>query len=291
MSQKKLVFVAGPYVGELGWELFSWQPMVRRCFLRARPDESIVFTGRGRSLFYPWVDKVLTVEGLPNIPSECLAWHNLQNHYSELQQAIQFVKQYVELNYPQEQWDTYVLNYDSIGGNLNDAHYQKGEPDLLKGDPKLAEQLVGENDGLIALCVRDREMSDWRNWPYKHWTELGRRLVASGETPVYLGQIQDPDSWVTPEGAINLLNQTDLNKALSVLSCRCRLAVGGSTGLMHLASRASVDHLVWGVEKNIPRYAETNWFGARHRVLPCGWHPPVDYIWTETKEALRWAAK
>ena len=25
--------IAGPFIGEVGWECFNWQPMVRKCFL------------------------------------------------------------------------------------------------------------------------------------------------------------------------------------------------------------------------------------------------------------------
>ena len=65
----KEIFVAGPYVGEFGWEVFSWQPMVRRAWLEAErktdAERCIVVTKHPSQPLYPWAGEVLGLEDLP----------------------------------------------------------------------------------------------------------------------------------------------------------------------------------------------------------------------------------
>jgi len=46
------VLVTGPYVGEIGWELMSWQARVRRVFETGGFDRLVVLGSAGRSAFY-----------------------------------------------------------------------------------------------------------------------------------------------------------------------------------------------------------------------------------------------
>ncbi len=272
MSEKKIL-VAGPYLGELGWELFAWQPMVRAQWLEYQPDRTVVYTSPGREKFYRFADEVRSLINLPELESECMAWTNLHQHKDVWRRAIDSVKRTTIQEFPEKQGYKIRLFNTDILKALNQPYYERGEPDLLRGDGAEANALLGDPDErrIVALCVRDREMSDFRNWSYDNWFKLGQALIGDGWTPVYLGKIRSPERWKVPQGSIDLTNRTTLDQALSVLSERSELAIGGSTGLTHLASRAGVDHIVWGVPKNVVRYYETNWFGARFMVLPNGW--------------------
>ena len=46
------VLVTAPYVGEIGWELMSWQARVRWCFGQSKFDRLVVIGGAGKSAFY-----------------------------------------------------------------------------------------------------------------------------------------------------------------------------------------------------------------------------------------------
>ena len=77
---KQTILIAAPYVGELGWELFAWQPMVRAQYLEIKPDKCIVFAGKGRNHFYSFADAVRTVDGIPPMEAECMGWHNMNQY-------------------------------------------------------------------------------------------------------------------------------------------------------------------------------------------------------------------
>jgi hypothetical protein len=140
---------------------------------------------------------------------------------------------------------------------------------------------------LIVLCVRDRPMSDYRNWPIRKWHELASRLP--GDVKV-VGGVQDRRAWedifANSDNRIYLnVNETSIDDLIRLFSV-ADLAIGGSTGTLHLASRCACDHLVWGGEKEVFRYAETNWGGANYRVMEVGWDPDVDEVVRNAKEML-----
>jgi len=154
--------VAGPFVGELGWELFSWQPMVRRIWLDNRPDKTIIYTRPGRRWFYRFADEVRDQQ-LPGYEAECLAWHDLPLHADEFRKAIEAVQRRSKEEF--KVGHLILFGYPALK-ELNRPYYSKGSPDLLYGEEDRATELLGDLTNVVTLCVRDREMSDFRNWPY-----------------------------------------------------------------------------------------------------------------------------
>ncbi len=52
-EDKKKTMVASPFVGELGWELFTWQPVMRNHFLQSGCNRMIVYTDQpGKESIY-----------------------------------------------------------------------------------------------------------------------------------------------------------------------------------------------------------------------------------------------
>ena len=107
-------------------------------------------------------------------------------------------------------------------------------------------------------------------------------FILGGVRETWKYEQEQPTQHVVDDGnAIDLTNKTTLDDCIEIF-CNTRnggLAVGGSTGLLHIASRCGMDHLVWGVEKNVVRYAETNWFGAANQVHhEWGWEPEPEQI-------------
>jgi len=85
---------------------------------------------------------------------------------------------------------------------------------------------------------------------------------------------------------IDLTNQTTLDDCLAIMN-RTRLAVGGSSGLLHLASRCGVNRVIWGDPRTIVRYAETNWFGSRFEYMSVGWAPQWEDVAAKAEEMLK----
>lgn len=280
MANLKKVFVAGPYVGELGWEIFSWQPLVRNQFLMGEFDKCIVYTGPGKDKLYPWAE-VRVPPNMPQHESECLCWRNLPEHVDELNNLIKTTVASVEQEFKgKAQIHPFTI---AMIQPWNQAHYEKGRPDLLRTKQEPSKSI--DDVKTIVLCVRDRELSDFRNWEYENWYSLAKKLKQKFNVTV-LGQIRKPDEWKMPDGVKDLTNQTTINDCIDIFSSECDLAVGGSTGLLHLASRCAAPHLVWGAEKNIIRYAESNWFGAAHKVYVWGWEPSIDQVYIAVNEFM-----
>ena len=269
--------ICGPFVGELGWELLSWQPLCRRYFIEAKPERAIVYTKPGRKLLYQFAE--VREHGLPDYESECNAWHDLPKHLDEFKKAI------ADLKEEAKKLNNCALFSPETIKKLNEMMWERGSPDLLHGDEKLAENKVGGLRNFVCLCVRDREMSDFRNLPYENWMELAERLMEIGWPVVFVGAIRNPADWKPPAGSIDLAGRTTIDECLSVIA-RARLAVGGSSGLLHLASRVGVDHLVWGDSNTTLRYHETNWFGCRVKYLPTGWRPRIEDLFAATRKML-----
>lgn len=278
------VLVTTPFVGELGWEIFSWQPMVRAAAISEPWDKVIVHTRPGRNLLYPWAEVRDNPPG-PDHEAECLLWHDFDKaKIDEFNAMTNAVAESAKAEFGE---NAAIYSISSLGlGRFNYPFYERGAPDLLKV-PITPHDNIGKSVPLTILCVRDRPMSDYRNWPVRKWRDLAERLP--GDVKV-VGRVQNQCAWedtfANADNRINLdVNETSIDDLIHLFSM-ADLAIGGSTGTLHLASRCACDHLVWGGEKEVHRYAETNWFGARHRVMEVGWDPDVDDVVKNAKEML-----
>lgn len=295
MSEKQRgtdVFVAGPHIGELGWECFCWQPLVRNVVL-STPDirRAIVYSSPGRDLLYDGVAEIRDWRGLydepedvPHNESECLVWHDMANHENELNNLIERMVTSARAEFGQQ---IRVFTPAALLPNMLDPRYMQGRPDLLRGDgavPDCAKGLGDTNMDVALLCVRDRAMSDQRNWDYGSWHDLADALADNGVLPAFIGQVRDREAWERDraENCVDLTDRTTIDDCIRIFAAvRARALVCGATGTVHLASRCACDHLSWGSEKNWQRYHETNWFGAQCRVLLQGFDPDPDAVANE----------
>ena len=278
---KKPPLVVGPYVGELGWEIISWQPLVRNIFMQEWHESCLVFGKPGRSLLYPFAEYV-EVEGLPQREEECIIWHNWGTDFQKELNAIgSHYKKLAMEKFGDGKFEWFW--YDRLGGVFNDLRFMQGRPDYLRGDG--TEIIKKDKRPVVVLCVRDRGMSDYRNWEYADWHDLAKGLVERDYQVVTIGSVRDREEWELPEDTIDLTNKTTINDCINLFH-QANIAVGGNTGTIHLASRCGCPHVSWGaqpesdgIDKVIRRVAETNWIGARSRVVTkFGWKPPAEGI-------------
>ncbi len=276
MPKKQRVLAAGPYVGEFGWECFSWQPQVRAAYLQGGFDRCLAYAGPGRS----WLYRFAETRALPDVPrheAECLGWANMPVYRAELEGQIRRMVEAAKA----EDYGATEITVMSLANlpNLADPGYGRSQPDLLYPDPLPKPSRFWRNNGKpkVALCVRDRPLADHRNWPYAHWARLCE-LLGSEADLVVVGGVSRRGEWRMPPSATDATNATTVDDLVELFA-GADLAAGGSTGALHLASRCGCDHLAWGPENPtrfpLPdRYAETNWFGARCKVLTeHAWQP------------------
>ncbi len=285
MEDKKTM-VASPFVGELGWELFTWQPVMRNHFLQSGCDRMVVYTDQpGKESIYQFADEVRVMDNVPSHESECMLWHNFNEGFKLELDAL--IKETLKLGKEEFGEDTQFFTYAMFQPKFNYEFYERGAPDLLRAAPNFAFEAVRiKNAPVITLCIRDRPMSDYRNWEFENWYDLANLLLADGYNVMSLGRIRDLAEWNMPVGVTDLVNKTSINDAINYMSGYCDLAVGGGTGLHHIASRCGKDHMAWGTERTQLRLCETNWFGAKQHCYVWGWDPDVDQVYEHVSHFL-----
>jgi hypothetical protein len=265
--------VALPYLGELGWLCFSWSPLVHRKFIDGNYDRCIVYCNGGVESLFPFAE--VRTFNPPHKPhqAEC-------NTVFEYRTSNDWFCQWTD------EFRTHHVGCDFLSG------FDGRHGDILF-NPRLPTSLhapsLAADDGRtsIALCVRDRSLGEHRNYPIEKWLEL-EELLSYDFNTIVVGKVRP--EWVDkPWVGQNFLNKTDISQLIGILSA-VDLAMGPSTGTLHLASRCKTDHLVWGVPRNVPRYNKTNWWGIQCKVLDTGFDTEVCSVithlehWWETGE-------
>ena len=268
------LLVVPPFVGELGWEILSWTNMVHKAYIEGQFSKCIVYGHPGRSLLYPFAE--YRPMELASHDSECMLWRNFPTMKAELdaignQVVAECKKEFAE-------FDMFWYNNLQV---FNKLMYERGTPFWIK--PSMS--IDREDRFSVVLCVRDRELSDFRNWQYQNWYDLATKLLEDNYDVIVIGGVRDVDAWKMPVGVHDLTNNTTIDQCVDIMH-GTDLAIGGSTGTMHLASRCGTDHYVWGSPNMVQRYAESNWMGAAHCVLPVGWLPTVEQVYDGVKEFI-----
>ena len=264
--------IALPYLGELGWLCFSWSPTVYRKFVEGSYDKCIVYCNGGAEALFPFAE-VRTFDPPPKpYQSEC---DSIYGSY-----ALQCKFQRWAEGFKKNHVGDFISGFDIKHGKLL---LDTGTPCPIHA-PSIAK---GDSRSSIALCVRDRDLGADRNYNIEKWLEL-EELLSYDFNTIIVGKVRP--EWVDkPWVGQNFLNKTDISQLIGILSA-VDLAMGPSTGTLHLASRCKTDHLVWGVPRNVPRYNKTNWWGIQCKVLDTGFDTEVCSVithlehWWETGE-------
>jgi hypothetical protein len=224
------ILVADCSLGEFGWELMSWQGRVRQ--YADEYDKVIVCTTAGlEPLYRDFTDEFL-VHSVPLL-RDC------------------FEKRAV---YDKPAWKAYRDSIDAQIAQLeNDGHTVKYLPAkhyistirqrfVKFGDAAAARDRGDEYD--IVIHARNKESNEayYRvyNWPQERWNLLVKQLKAR---KLKVAAIGTKEAALLPVGADDLRG-IDLQRTMDVLAA-AKLAVGPSSGPMHLASLCKTPHLVW----------------------------------------------
>jgi hypothetical protein len=129
----------------------------------------------------------------------------------------------------------------------------------------------------VVLCARGRMLKKERNW--HQWEDLvmalggGRRVCVIGKPIDSMHVVGADDRRGEP-----------LSSVVNILASS-RLAIGPSTGSLHLAALCDCPRLVWdGIDGDAPRYLEHwNPFRVETQIIP-KWQPSVDEVYEKVKE-------
>jgi hypothetical protein len=264
--------VVTPYLGEFGWELMNWQGRVRWCIRQGGHERVIICAPADRRRLYvdPADEPRVTFWPVSEfgLPGEASEDHRIDADGRRIdptrlrQVALSATgPACAALGVDASRAEFLVPEFRSRMWPTTTAHQRFGE---LRVPARVSTDVL--------LVPRIRRVAGERNRPAAWWEALAAALRERGlRVEAYSGP---------------------LDRAIELVS-RARIAVGASTGGLHLASLCRCPHYVWGCGRearwtrmgitNRQRY-ETVWnpLGTRCHYDECGWQPPVEHVVSQT---------
>jgi hypothetical protein len=247
---------AGPWIGEFGWELFHWQGMLR-AFKDGLPGAEFIVAGRpGHAhLYRDFAARYVEVD-VPGDRANRWACEGVDPRAIEFGQSS---RDRGDVFLPPLAGTLHVDPANFLGKTVRQRFIRYG------GDGPRFDVLVH---------ARSRSFGAVRGWPTAKWAALAAALRDRGLTVASIG---------TPTGADLVPGTEDLRgiplEALTGALSRAAVAVGPSSGPMHLASLSGCPHVVWSPVTNRRRYL-VDWNPHRTR---CEFLSLYDRTWALTR--------
>ena len=245
--------LAGPFLGEFGWELFCWQGRLRR--LSKQYDETCVFCKKGHEILYKDFAKI------NKIPSS----HTLNCDHAE---DIDVIPGNFRLTFYSPFWSDKELN-DSGFLDQDFCKYNK---------------IKSPTEYDIIFHARSRQdIKKQNNWSLANWNAVNTRFTSLGLKTACIGLTDRAHEISNCDNLMNI----PLFQLVEYLSS-AKLIVGTSSGPLHLASLCGCPQVVLTGNLNIVRY-KNHWnaFNTKVSIVPGGWLPSVNDVIKYTLELLK----
>ena len=254
--------LAGPFVGEFGWELFCWQGRLRRLAQEYR--RIYVHCRQGHELLYRDFADV-------NVMPRGTARGYLMEDLDVVPPCKPLV--YYDPSFSEEE----------LTGNL---FYDQTFVELSRADEPPA---IGTFD--VVLHARARAHRADENWPRARWDALVRELSSRGYSVACIGLESQAHDLSGPESPVARWMGCPLETLAPFLRHRARLLVGTSSGPMHFGALCGTPRVVWDTEVNRVRH-EHHWnpFGAETEFIT-GYQPSVATVLDSVEACLERVAR
>ncbi|MFW5847696.1 MAG: hypothetical protein ACOCVF_02140 [bacterium] len=266
----KKILLAGPWVGEFGWELFCWHAHIRR--LSKNFDETVIISKKGHEFLYKDFYTKYYVYNTPKNSFVNMWLCNDVNAKSIVEKSI---------NHLGLQGNVTIQLPINLGFTINGKGEIKMSENFKKQKfIKLKSDTLDKSYDIL-IHPRSRHVANERNWDINKWNKLVKMLendysIATIGSYEALGIDGTADMRGIPiEDTVALMN-------------RAKLIIGPSSGPMHLASLSGLQHFVWSSEHNRNRYL-TAWnpFNTKvHFYSKESWNPKVDVVYNKIKEII-----
>lgn len=256
------ILLAGPWVGEFGWELFCWQGFVRR--LSKNYDKTIVIGRPTNELLYSDFATEYIKFDPESFKTDAWNCHGAKSpkHIIENTPHTDYVSGNFDIG----------MRYTLRGVNDTRGLFKQQDFVKIKSDKIIPDNFSSEGYDVLFHC-RNKSTGSDRNWSYDKWLELNGLL----DDDILVGCIGNHESYHIP--GTDDLRGLDLDLLVSIMQVS-DLIVGPSSGPMHLASLSGLKHLVWSTEYNRVRY-ERDWNPLKTPLIfysEGGWDPEPNKI-------------
>ncbi len=266
--------LTAPYVGEIGWELMAWQARVRRLFREGGFDRLVVLGAPGKAGFYadmPLEYRPLEVSTLPGVAYEDRRYDPAAAVPIDSATLRDAVATPVEA--AAQELRRRGENIDILWPRFAGSLWPCCLPDqqFVRFERPIQDRPEAP---WVVMVQRTRSHNTAVNWPAAAWEAFATKLHDHGiHTTVF---------------------PCDSEAAIQALS-HCDVAVGYSTGGLHLASLCGCPHVVWGVPEWMPA---SPWQISTRQRYQTFWNPlatPVHYYGMtaqpDPEQAVAWVLR
>lgn len=242
MDNRHTLF-AGPWIGEFGWELFSWQGFLRKM---AKDYEHVIVACRtGHDLLYAdFADEIVHYD---EAGFETDMWNERSSTgpLSARRTAYQMALYYCGPNTKVVQHDTYK------------SRWWLDEPWNVRQELMQFNQTLHGNVHFdVLMIVRDTEKCNtgFRNWPHGHARRFVRCLRELGLSVACVGK---SESARCVEHAVDL-RDIDLKTLAGHMNC-ASVIVGPQCGATHFATLCGLPQVCWQTNPEHATRMERDW--------------------------------
>ena len=268
--QRKKVLIAGPWIGEFGWELCAWQGYIRAL---SKHFDYTICLGRATSsfLYEDFTNEYITYEATGGLADSFF----MHNHDIDHQALHKIFKENNDSNItwvPPKRIGNpphTLLEEKCLFGNI------KIKPEYIKFSNTSAKKQH------VVFHARNRELRKDDNWEIENWNNLASLLSKENYKIICIG---------TTKESLHIKNTEDMRgynlEKITQILAEAKAIFGPSSGPMHLASLCGCPHVVWSKKTDLVRYA-TNWNPHKTPVLFLGeyeWRPTPQYVFNQFKK-------
>lgn len=250
----KKIICFGPFMGELGWELFRWAGFIRK-FKKNNPDKKILCsTRKGREdIYYGSVDGIHSFTIKNDYISARANMYRCDfldpsEHRRIINEAKNRFRKAFFVDPPK----------CTVGKNFFSPHEMDFDFSPRKDNLKIIKNILSKNAGKMPICISPRHRTDskklTRNWPEQYWMDLFTRIRLTGKYLVFI--IGSSASMAIPpkdESFVvldNIRADNISNIGLTIEAIKNSvLTVGQQSALPILSNYLKTKTIMWGHEQ------------------------------------------
>lgn len=224
--------LAGPWVGEFGWELFCWQGFLRKL---SQDGNRIIVSSRSNSkfLYQDFCDEFVPFDPIGE-DTDAYKCHNLKGDFSEIRDNYKF-DEHLD---PQKKLVFFSNGDTSLCRNF-----------FLQKFIKYGNKGGKGYDVIIHARSTEKCGTYFRNWDSRKWENLVELLRKDNLSVASVGE-ENKANHIT--GTSNLIGIG--LKDLADVFANSKVIMGPSSGPIHYGALCGLSQLVWSESKNKNKY-------------------------------------